>query len=110
MPQDAQVEIPDMSRFTEVVFVPVVTSLSGQSFTYSYTVSLNTGVRKPSHPVGDFDGNGTVSFADFLAFVGGYGKTPEAEGYSAHLDVNGDGLISFQDFLIFASHYGETSN
>ena len=56
----------------------------------------------------DFDGDGTVGFADFLAFAGQYG-TEQGDGrYQAKYDLNSDGMIDFADFLLFASSYGQS--
>ena len=54
----------------------------------------------------DFDGNGAVSFPDFLAFARAYGADTEDERYEARLDLNGSGGIDFGDFLLFAKDYG----
>ncbi len=55
----------------------------------------------------DFDGDGTVGFADFLQFVEQFGFSRSAEGYEARFDLNGDGVIGFGDFLIFANNFGK---
>ncbi len=55
----------------------------------------------------DFDGDGTVGFADFLQFVELFGLNQEDEAYQARFDLNGDGVIGFGDFLIFVNAFGE---
>ena len=55
----------------------------------------------------DFDGDGTVGFADFLQFVEQFGFSRSAEGYEARFDLNGDGVIGFGDFLIFVNAFGK---
>ncbi len=49
---------------------------------------------------GDFNGDGAVNFADFIAFAGAFGT--EDSTY----DLDGSGLVDFQDFLVFAVHFG----
>ena len=55
----------------------------------------------------DFDGDGTVSFSDFLQFAAKFGLSPGDDGYDARFDLNGDGEIGFSDFVIFARNYGK---
>ena len=103
----SRVEIPDVQRYEQVVFVPIVTSLEGKRFRYSYTISVDEGITRASDPVGDVNLDGRVNFADFVGFAGGFGKKPDEEGYDPRADLNGDGEINFQDFVIFAGHFGE---
>ena len=56
----------------------------------------------------DFDGDGTVGFADFLAFVAHFGTQHGDGRYQAKFDLNSDGAIDFSDFLLFASSYGQS--
>ena len=46
---------------------------------------------------GDFNNDGAVNFADFIAFAGAFGTE------SPIYDLDGSGLVDFQDFLIFAT-------
>ena len=55
----------------------------------------------------DFDGDGTVGFADFLQFVEQFGLNQEDEAYQARFDLDSDGVIGFGDFLIFANNFGK---
>ena len=103
----SRVEIPNVQRYEQVVFVPIVTSLEGKRFRYSYTISVDEGITRASDPVGDLNLDGRVNFTDFVGFAGGFGKEPNAEGYNPRADLNGDGEINFQDFVIFARHFGE---
>ena len=57
-------------------------------------------------PTADFDGDGQVTFADFLSFAGKFGTRRGEERYDARCDLNGDGEIGFSDFLIFADSFG----
>ena len=49
---------------------------------------------------GDFNNDGAVNFADFIAFAAAFGTE------SPKYDLDGTGLVDFQDFLIFAAHFG----
>ena len=40
----------------------------------------------------DFDGDGTVAFADFLVFLRGYGTRSGDPDYNPRLDLDGDAL------------------
>ena len=107
-PRGTTIDIANADQYQEVVFVPVVTSLSGTGFDFAYTISLGSASQKPSDLIGDFELDGTVNFPDFLAFAQGFGRTHTEEEYNPLLDLNGDGPIDFNDFLIFVSHYGES--
>ena len=50
----------------------------------------------------DFDGNGTIDFADFLLFVGAFGSS------EAQYDIDGNGSVDFPDFLMFVQVFGKT--
>ena len=60
----------------------------------------------PQTPNPDFDGDGTVGFADFVLFAGAFGLSRRDDGYDARYDLDGDGTIGFSDFLIFANNFG----
>lgn len=53
---------------------------------------------------GDLDGNGDVSFADFLVLSNNFGK--EVENYSDG-DIDGDGSVGFADFLVLSNNFGK---
>ncbi|MYD54998.1 MAG: hypothetical protein F4W96_11940 [Chloroflexi bacterium] len=55
----------------------------------------------------DFDGNGIVDFADFLAFAGQFGSRQGDGRYDARYDLDSDGAIGFGDFLIFSGSFGK---
>ena len=55
----------------------------------------------------DFDGDGTVGFADFVQFAAQFGLSHDDERYVARYDLDGDGAIGFGDFLIFAGSFGK---
>ena len=59
----------------------------------------------------DFNGDGVVNFADFLAFGGQFGSRQGDGRYEAKYDLDSDGAIGFGDFLIFGKSFGkEVSN
>ena len=55
----------------------------------------------------DFDGNGKVEIADFLAFVNVFGLSQGNAGYQAVYDLNGNGTIDIPDFLVFVDAFGK---
>ena len=57
---------------------------------------------------GDFDGNGRVNIADFLAFAGAFGARSGEAKYNAVMDMDGSGAIDISDFLAFAGVFGTT--
>ncbi len=58
----------------------------------------------------DFDGDGTVGFADFLQFAAQFGLSQGDTGYDARYDLDGDDTIGFGDFLIFANDFGKEAS
>ncbi len=59
-------------------------------------------------PMGsDFDGDGEVTFSDFLYFVNNFNANTEDDNYDPRTDLNEDGITDFNDFLAFSSSYGE---
>ena len=71
---------------------------------------LNANAAPSSAPTavcpGDFDGNGTVNLADFLAFAGAFGAKEGDANYSALVDLDGSGVVDLSDFLAFAAVFG----
>ncbi|MCY3764406.1 MAG: leucine-rich repeat domain-containing protein [Gemmatimonadetes bacterium] len=57
---------------------------------------------------GDFNGDGMVNLADFLAFAGGFGARSGDANYDAKFDMDGSGSIDLSDFLAFAGVFGTT--
>ena len=55
----------------------------------------------------DFDGDGEVTFSDFLHFINNFNVDSEDESYDPRTDLNEDGATDFDDFLAFSSSYGE---
>ena len=60
-----------------------------------------------SSPSPDFDGDGTVDFSDFLAFVEHFGTSRGDGKYEAKYDLDGDGTVEFSDFLAFVNDFGK---
>ena len=72
------------------------------------TVTLNTSVELQFQALtSDFNGDGVVNFADFLAFAGQFGARQGDGRYEAQYDLDSDGAIGFGDFLIFSSSFGK---
>ena len=53
--------------------------------------------------MGDFDGNGSVGFTDFLMFAQAFGGT------DSRFDLDGNGSVGFTDFLMFAGQFGKSA-
>lgn len=82
-------------------FSGVVNILSDDPVNGSLNVSISGSARiVPADGRADFDGSGSVDFADFLGFSGAFG-TPDAS-----YDINQSGLVDFSDFLIFVENFG----
>ena len=95
--------------FTGETRVILVEAQLGDGDTFSNLVSTpNAGVTVRSGAEGrspDFDGDGTVAFADFLEFGRHYGSRAGDSGYDVRFDLDGDETIGFADFLIFGRHF-----
>ena len=89
---------------TEIRLVRAELGRGGQfeTVTIDMRVELKLQVLTP-----DFNRDGTVNFADFLAFVGQFGTRQGDGRYEAKYDLDSDGAIGFGDFLIFSSSYGK---
>ncbi len=59
---------------------------------------------------GDFDGNGSVDIADFLAFVDVFGKSSSDAGFDMRMDLDSNGSVNIADFLAFVDVFGSTCN
>jgi len=70
--------------------------------------SPNASVVPLSSCPGDFDGNGRVNIADFLAFASAFGTRSGDAKYNAVMDMDGSGAIDISDFLAFATEFGTT--
>jgi hypothetical protein len=56
--------------------------------------------------VGDFDGDDTVGFSDFLLFAAAFGSNSASPSWDPTFDLDGDDSVGFNDFLIFARYFG----
>ena len=56
-------------------------------------------------PSPDFNSDGTVGFADFVALAEAFGRTSTDEDFDPRFDLDGDGTIGFGDFVIFAKSF-----
>ncbi len=80
-------------------------SLSAQN---SFSISLEVhGAAGDQGVTPDFNGDGVVNFADFLAFAGQFGSRQGDGRYDAKYDLDSDRAIGFGDFLIFSSNFGK---
>ena len=73
-----------------------------ESATIDVRVELKLQVLTP-----DFNRDGMVNFADFLAFAGQFGARQGDGRYDAKYDLDSDGTIGFGDFLIFGKDFGK---
>ena len=71
------------------------------------SVTMDVRVALQSAPDPDFDGDGMVGFADFLAFGSQFGARQGDGKYEAKYDLDSDGAIGFSDFQIFIKSFGE---
>ena len=73
-------------------------SVAGLSQTLTFTATL---------PTPDFDGNGRVNFADFMALASKMGAVQGRGSYEVKYDLDGDGVIGMGDFRILTSRFGD---
>ncbi|MCC7261836.1 MAG: DNRLRE domain-containing protein [Candidatus Latescibacteria bacterium] len=59
--------------------------------------------------VGDFDGDLSVAFSDFVLFADHFGETSSSPGWDLRYDLDASGGIDFDDFFTFADHFGSTA-
>ena len=71
------------------------------------SATMDVRVVLQSTPDPDFDGDGMVGFADFLAFGNQFGARQGDGRYDAKYDLDSDGAIGFSDFQIFIKSFGE---
>ena len=62
--------------------------------------------QNPVSPLGDFDTDGQVDFADFLLFSQNFGKQQTDTTYDARFDFDQSGRVGFEDFLVFVKAFG----
>ena len=94
-----------LSTLSTLALLMYPLSLSAQN---SFSVSLDiNGAAGDQDVTPDFNGDGVVNFADFLAFAGHFGTRQDDGRYDAKYDLDSDGAIGFGDFLIFSSSFGK---
>ena len=85
------------------------TSTAGTGVVQNINVSqaLSVSTQAGTCP-GDFDGNGSVALADFLAFARVFGTRSGDANFNVRMDMDGSGAIDLSDFLAFAGKFGTT--
>ena len=83
-----------------------VESVSGESDSQNncssaVAVTVAAAPETPAAAEVDFNGDGTVDFADFFEFVDAFG------GSDPRFDLNGDGSVDFADFFEFVDAFGQ---
>ena len=63
-----------------------------------------------SSPNPDFDGDGVISFRDFILFAQKFGARSGEQVYDAQYDLDSSGDIGFRDFILFAQVYGKPAS
>jgi DNA-binding beta-propeller fold protein YncE len=56
-------------------------------------------------PIGDLDGDGSVSVTDFLAMLARWGPCPDPPD-PCPADLDGDGTVDYDDFVILLANWG----
>ena len=88
----------EVNRTDLMNVVLTVTGSDGTELSRSWSVI--TGL------VGDFDGDDTVGFSDFLLFAGVFGSNSASTSWDPKFDLDGDDSVGFTDFLIFVQYFG----
>lgn len=104
-----QINGSDQSETSESLLVTVTDAATDDVV----SVSVSDGVDSKSQSwtvtktlLGDFNGNDSVDFPDFLIFAGAFGKTSADADFNSSVDLNNNGTIDFPDFLAFVSYFG----
>ena len=92
---------------TAIRLVRAELSRNRQSETITIDVHVALQVSVSTAPTPDFDGNGIVNIADFLAFVGQFGNLQDDGKYEAKYDLDSDGVVGISDFLSFVNDFGK---
>lgn len=59
---------------------------------------------------GDFNGDNTVNFSDFLLFAQVFNTAEGDENFNPVFDLDNTKRVDFGDFLIFATNFGRTGD
>ena len=92
---------------TEIRLVRAELSRSGQFETVTMDIRIELQFQVVTS---DFNGDGRVGFADFLAFADQFGTRQGDGRYEAKYDLDSDGTVGFGDFLIFSSSFGKEAS
>ena len=87
-----------VNRTDLINVVLTVTGSDGTELSRSWSVIMGL--------VGDFDGDDTVGFSDFLLFAGVFGSNSASTSWDPKFDLDGDDSVGFTDFLIFVQYFG----
>ena len=87
--------------------IGVETVTLAESITTSDVLTTSNVITFNATASADFDGDGTVGFADFLQFAQRFGAQQGDAGFDARFDLDADGVIGFSDFLILARNFGK---
>ena len=88
----------------------VITKASYLSYTKTSLAVSNQNIAYKNVTLipGDIDGDGHVSYNDFLKFLENYNKQG-ANIQNPAADINGDGYVDYNDFITFLSGYGKSA-
>ena len=84
---------------TETEYTLSALDADGDSASLTFTLEVQ-------QPTADFNGDGQVNFADFIAFILKYGMRRGDAEYDARYDLDSDGEIGFSDGQIFVDQFG----
>ena len=98
-------EWADPATDPDVSYYYAVTTVSTDGFE-NRRVDILGPVVYASGPPSDFNGDGSVGFADFLEFASRFGLHSGDAGFDSKYDLDGSGAVDFPDFLTFASVFG----
>ena len=88
-------EIGNATTFENVISTP------------NNSVVIRSGGTSAKTPSPDFDGDGSVSFRDFIMFAQKFGSKKGDGMYEATFDLDSNGDVGFRDFISFAQFYGK---
>ncbi|MBT4137946.1 MAG: hypothetical protein HOE48_08530 [Candidatus Latescibacteria bacterium] len=68
---------------------------------------INLNIPETTALTPDFNGDGDVGFADFLAFVSVFGARTGQSNFDPKFDLDSSGDVGFSDFLTFVTAFGK---
>ena len=101
---------PPPNKGTGPSHTPSVGSASIEGSGVKQDVAASESLRSFSKAAcpGDFNNNGSVDLADFLAFAGAFGTRSGDANYNALMDLDDNDAVDLSDFLAFAGVFGTT--